>query len=244
MPLNSARSLAKLRIAEALSSWVRSTVLLSRISAVVTSKFSLAVWMKEFEVSMIWPRSSPVPSNASPNSVTTVCSASLSTEATVFEMSSSSWPWGAGSGCSRPGSRILAEGGPVVGLRLELDVLLTDRGAVADDRERVRRDVVPLVVDVEQDVHAVVGDLEVADVADGDAAVGHLGAVEDAAGLSEVRSHGVVVVEEDPVETGVLGADVGAPEQRDQHEDEQLDLGATRDHRATPGRSRATRIGS
>ena len=64
VPLNRARSLVKLRIAEALSSWVCRTVLLSLISAVVTSKLSLAVWMKEFELSMSRPRSSPVPSKA------------------------------------------------------------------------------------------------------------------------------------------------------------------------------------
>ena len=74
------------------------------------------------------------------------------------------------------------------------------------------------------------------DLADPDAAVGDLAAGEDAAGVGEVRDHGVGVVEEQPVELGVAGADEADAEQRDDHEDQQLDLGAAGDHRVTiPG---------
>ena len=48
----------------------------------------------------------------------------------------------------------------------------------------------------EVDVDAVVGELELLDLADADAAVGHLTAGEDAAGVGEVRDHGVGVVED------------------------------------------------
>ena len=81
--LNSESCTEKLRIAESESIWPCRTVLLSRIRAVVTSKLSFAVLMKELPVSMIRCRSSPVPPNAAPNSSTVVFSASLSTDSTV-----------------------------------------------------------------------------------------------------------------------------------------------------------------
>ena len=72
VPVNSARSRAKLRIAEPLSTWVCSTTRESRISAVVVSKLASAVSMNELEVSMIWPRLGPASLNAAPDSATTV----------------------------------------------------------------------------------------------------------------------------------------------------------------------------
>ena len=50
----------------------------------------------------------------------------------------------------------------LVGLRLQLDVLLADGRAVADQRERVGGDVVEVVLDVEVDVDALVGELQLA----------------------------------------------------------------------------------
>ena len=82
------------RAAEAIWPW--STVLLSRISAVVTSKFPFAAWMNALPVSMICCRSSPVPSNACPSSWTVVRRASWSTDSTVVEMSASSFWVGIG----------------------------------------------------------------------------------------------------------------------------------------------------
>ncbi len=67
-----------------------STTLESRISAVVTSKLSFAVSMKELPVSMMRWRSSPVPPKAAPSSSTVVRSASRSTEETVVDRFSSS----------------------------------------------------------------------------------------------------------------------------------------------------------
>ena len=56
----------------------------------------------------------------------------------------------------------------------------------------------------------------------------------------------VVVVEEDPVEAGVAGADVAHAEQGDHHEDEQLESGTAGDHRVLTiaGTSSWTRAGS
>ena len=67
-----------------------STTLASRISAVVTSKLAFAVSMKELPVSMMRCRSSPVPPNAAPSSVTVVRSAWRSTDDTVVDRFSSS----------------------------------------------------------------------------------------------------------------------------------------------------------
>ena len=94
VPEKAARFWAKVRIALSLATWPRSTTLLSRISAVVTSKFALASSMKALPVSMIWPRSSPVPAKALPNSSTVVFSAFLSTDSTVSErLVSRVWVW-------------------------------------------------------------------------------------------------------------------------------------------------------
>ena len=72
--------------------------------------------------------------------------------------------------------RAVVEVGAVVALRLELDVLLTDRGPVADHGEGVGGDLVVAVVDVEHDVDALVGEHELVHLADADAAVGDLAA--------------------------------------------------------------------
>ena len=85
VPLNSDMLRANSRIALAEATWPLSTVLLSLIRAVVTSKLSLAAWMKASPESIIRARSSPVPSKALPNSPTVVSSASLSTDSTVSE---------------------------------------------------------------------------------------------------------------------------------------------------------------
>jgi hypothetical protein len=111
---------------------------------------------------------------------------------------------------------------------------------------RVGRDVVELVVDVEDDVDAVVGEDELAHLPDPYAAVGHLGPLERPAGVGEVRDDGVALVDEEPVEPGVAGAHEADPHQREDGEDGQLHLGPSGDHRSTtiPGTSRLTRAGS
>ena len=63
-----ARSRAKERIAEALSTCVLRTMLLSRMSVVVVSKLSLAVSMNDVWLSISRVRSSPPSLNAAPNS--------------------------------------------------------------------------------------------------------------------------------------------------------------------------------
>ena len=83
--LNSDSWLAKVRIELSEASWPLSTMLLSSISFVVTSKFSSAVRRKELPLSMIVWRSSPLPANALPNSSTVVRRASRSTDSTRFE---------------------------------------------------------------------------------------------------------------------------------------------------------------
>ncbi len=71
-------------------------MLLSRISAVVTSKFRLASWMNDVPVSMICCRSWPVPPKACPSSSTVVRSDFWFTDSTVVEMSPSSFWVGSG----------------------------------------------------------------------------------------------------------------------------------------------------
>src|SRR6185436_16871298 len=118
----------------------------------------------------------------------------------------------------------------------------THRGAVGHDRLGPARDVLVLLLDAQDDVDALAGQPHVADLADGDAAVGHLRAGEDAAGLAEVRGHGVRLVEDEPVEARVAGADERDPDHRDEGEDHELDLGAPGDHRCTiPHTRRAPR---
>ena len=179
--------------------------------------------------------------------MTVVCRASWSTDSTVVEMSPSSFWVGIGVRVSSVAiSRVVAQERLAVGLRLELDVLLPDGRPVADDGQGVGRDVVVLVVDVEVDVDAGVGELELLDLADPHAAVAHLAAGEDAAGVGEVGDDGVRRVDEQPVEPGVARADEADADQGDQHEDDELDAGPAGDHGATtiPGTSRVTRAGS
>ena len=149
-------------------------------------------------------------------------------------------------GLRRVDRRAVLEVGPVVGLGLELDVLLADRRLVADQGHGLRRDLVAALVDRQQHVDTLVGELHARDGADLDAAVGHLGAGEDAARLREVRVHGVGRVVEQPVEPCVAGTDERHPEQGDDDEDDELLLGACGDHRtsATPWKSIVPRPGS
>jgi hypothetical protein len=122
---------------------------------------------------------------------------------------------------------------PVTGLQVH--VLLADRGSVGDDGDDVGvRDLVPLVLDVQLEVHAVRGEDHVPHRADLDASVVDLGALVDAAGVRELRGHRVVVLVEDGAEVCVLGADEGHAGDGEQREDEQLDLDLASDHWAPP----------
>ena len=176
----------KFRIADSESIWPCRTVLLSRISAVVTSKLSLAVLMNELPLSMIVWRSLPVPPKAAPSSSTVVFRSSLSTDSTVSDrwVSRVSVAIGRRVSCSLD-HRAVVQVRAVVALGLELDVLLTHGGPVADHGEGVGGDLVVAVVDVEHDVDALVGQLQLVHLADADAAVGDLASGEDAAGVGE-----------------------------------------------------------
>ena len=83
-------------MAPAEATWPFSTVLPSRIRAVVTSKFRLAAWMNDVPVSMMRCRSGPVPAKASPSSWTVVRSDRWFTDRTVVERSPSSFWVGSG----------------------------------------------------------------------------------------------------------------------------------------------------
>ena len=91
------------------------------------------------------------------------------------------------------------------------------------------------LVDVEVHLDAVGQQLELADPADRLAAVRHLGAGEDAAGLGEAGADRVVLVEEQLVHLGVLRAHEGDADDGDQQEHHQLDPDRSGDHLATPG---------
>ena len=150
-------------------------------------------------------------------------------------------------GVGRRDLRAVVEVGAVVGLRLEVDVLLTDGRAVADHGQRVGRDlVVPAAVDVEVGVDPVAGEHQPADLADADPAVGDHAAGVHPAGVAEVRHDRVRRGVDQPVQLGVLRPDEAHPEQRDQGEDEELDLRTAQDHRlvTSPGTSRLTSVGS
>ena len=106
--------------------------------------------MNELPVSMIRARSCPVPLNAAPELVDDGAQVVLSTDSTVSSRSvSSSVGRDRDRGVVRRDLRAVLEVGPVVGLRLQLDVLLADRRPVADQRQRVGRDRVVALVDVE-----------------------------------------------------------------------------------------------
>jgi hypothetical protein len=78
---------------------------------------------------------------------------------------------------------------------LQVDVLLADRGAVADHGAHVGGHL-RAGAQAQVDLHAAVDEVEVLDLARGHAAVGDLGALEDAAGVDELRRHDVALVEE------------------------------------------------
>ena len=82
--------------------------------------------------------------------------------------------------------RAVLEERPLVVVGLQQDVLLADGAAGGHDRLGVGRDLVGAGVHGQDDADAVVDQLHVADPPDRDAAVGHLGVDEDAAGVGEV----------------------------------------------------------
>ena len=150
------RSRAKLRMADALSSWVLSTTRLSLSSWSVMPKLWFAVSMNDVELSISRLRSSPPSWNAAPNSSTTVRRSCFGTELTRSLVSLSHLDVEIGIAVFDIGDvATVGEVGLAVGLRLQLDVLLADRRPVADQRLGVGRDLVLGLVDVEVDVDAV-----------------------------------------------------------------------------------------
>ena len=84
-----------------------------------------------------------------------------------------------------------------------------------------------VVLDLEDQVDAVLGQDEPVHPAHRHTAVGHLAAGEGTAGVAEVGGDLVGPVDDVAVELGVPRAHEGDAEQRDDHEDHQLDLGTT-----------------
>jgi hypothetical protein len=125
-----------------------------------------------------------------------------------------------------------------LGPRLEVDVLLPDRGPVLDHGIGVAWHRDP-ALEAQVDVHSVVGEAESVDPADGDAPVGDLGILEDPAGLGEVHGHDVARPQEEVAEPDVAGADEADADHRDDQEDGHLDLDAAADHVSPPIISRA-----
>ena len=132
----------------------------------------------------------------------------------------------------------LAQVGGCVRARPQVDELLADRGLVRHHGDDVARDSRSVVLDVEGGVDAVVGERQLADLADGDAAIGDLSAGEDAAGVLELCGDRVAAVDEEPVDLRVPSPDDGSTDQSDDREDDELDLDASGDHRATAGPTR------
>ena len=237
------RSRAKRRKARSESICPLSTVLLSRIRSTVTSKFCSAAVMNSLLLSRMVCRSEPGVVERQPELGGDRAQVVLVDAAhRLVEVGEQRVGLDRRRGAVAVDLGVVGQERTLVALRLQLDVLLADGGAVADERVRVGGDVVELVVDVEHDVDAVVGEDQLAHLSHPHAAVGDLRALEGAAGVGEVGDHGVALVDQQAVEPGVAGADEADAEQRDEREDQQLHLGPTGDHRSTTiaGTSRLT----
>ncbi len=127
----------------------------------------------------------------------------------------------------------VGEGRAAGGARLEVEVLLADRGAVLDDGAGVAGD---LRAAVELGVHPdpVLREGEVGHPADAHAPVGDLGADEDASGGAEV-GHDDGTAAQDPLgEPDVARRQDRDADDRHDREDRELDLGEPADHVAPP----------
>ena len=221
MPLNSARSLAKVRMALAEATWPLSTVLLSRISAVVMSKLSLAAWMKRVagvdDPLEVLAGAAERLAHLVDGGAQRLLVDRLDGVGEVGRAGSRSR---SASGCSPGDLRVVVQVGlarrpaaaarrtarpPRSGCRRRPGCRpgsSRSRSRCRGRRRRPRRSA------------------RASRPADADAAVGDLAAGEDAAGLREVRDDGVGVVDDEPVEPGVAGPDEGHAEQRDDDEDD------------------------
>ena len=227
------RLCAQLAIGSRSSSWVCSTPELCSISATVCGRFCSAALSSCCCESSRLPRSGPRFANALYSSDTVVRSAGRSTEVTSESMFVSSASADNRDRRAAHRDRLAAlEVGRVVVRRDEVDVLLTDHRPVGDRGRRVHRNLgAGAVVDVERDLDAVLEELERAHPTDRDAAVGDLGVAEDAAGVGEVGVHGADAAAEEALEQpDVVRAHVRHPEQGDQDEHDQLDLGPAPQH--------------
>ncbi len=127
--------------------------------------------------------------------------------------------------------------------RLQVEVLLAHRRAVLDDGVGVGGHLRP-AVHPQVDAHAVALEPQGVDPAGGDAAVGDLGALEDAAGLGQVDRHHVGPSGDDVAEPDVPQRHVGDADDGDEGEGDQLVDGGAGDHVSTPPSRRAASSGS
>jgi len=90
---------------------------------------------------------------------------------------------------------------------------------------------VAALVQVQVDAHPLVDEVQLADLAHRDAAVGDLGVGEDAAGVGEIGADGAALRADDALrQADVLSADVGDPDEGDDHEQDQADLRGSGQH--------------
>ena len=148
VPLNRARSRAKLRIAEPLSTWVCSTTRESRISAVVTSKLAFGGLderargvddLADARAGVLERGTRLGDHRAQVGLRHRLTRLSRLVRISVVDTGIC--------GLGGVDLRAVLEVGTVVGLRLELDVLLADGRLVADQRDAVLRDLVVALVD-------------------------------------------------------------------------------------------------
>ena len=216
--LRSARSREKLAMAEPESRWVASTVCPSSISRMVSGRASTADRVRASPESSSRCRSGPVPENARPSSSITTTRSRRSTELTSRSRLSSRV-----SVCSGVRVRSLAIRSPSArnGPPWDLGWRSTYCSPTADrfsTTASVSRGTVTPPLEPEVDVHAVVGEAQPVDPADGDAPVGDLGVLEDAAGLGEVDGHDVARPQEQVAEPDVAGADEADADHGDEQE--------------------------
>ena len=182
---NSARLRAKVWMSPRESIWVSSTVSDSRIAG-ITSKLASAASMKALPVSTMVPGRAPAPRTPAPRPPSSA-GFFLSTEVTSSSTSMSNVVVESGTVVS--GERDLAAVGelrPVVRRGLQVDVLLADRGQVATTAS-TSPGIAGVLRSMSSCTSTPCGVRSAAHPPDGDAAVGDVGAGEDAAGGIEVH---------------------------------------------------------
>ncbi len=230
------RSRAKERMFSFWPCWVRSTVRPLRSSATVSSVCAEASRMNTEPLSSSACSSRPVSPKRMPSSSTITWRLLLVDRADeVVEVDQQVRL------VDRERRLVAVEDGAVLGvgavlvLRLEVEVLLADRRQVVDVDRRVGRQL-DLLLDRHLDLDALARRGHLGDLADLDAAVGHLAALEQSAGARQGRGHRVPAPGDPLDQAEVAGGDVGDADRAQDDERAQPDPDSAAHHVVTPSR--------